>query len=161
MWPVWSPDGTRIAFGDVDGLYVVDADGSALRRMISYEDRAFQGMTPAWSPDGERLVVLVARDVDPQPIGLPTNQGLTKQSFTVTTVDLETGEQQELANAGKCLCLGWPSPAVTWSPDGGHIAFARTGSSPGVYLVPSEGGRPDSVYGGRIGTTLAWQPTTD
>jgi Tol biopolymer transport system component len=33
--PSWSPDGTQIAFGRDDGVYVVDADGSDVRRVVA------------------------------------------------------------------------------------------------------------------------------
>ncbi len=51
-WPVWSPDGTRIAFhSDSDGnwdIYVVDADGKG-RRQLTTSEAADQ--YPAWRPD--------------------------------------------------------------------------------------------------------------
>jgi hypothetical protein len=106
-------------------------------------------------------VYLAARDVEPQPDGLPTNQGMTKQAYTVTVVDLTTGHRTQLAKAGACLCLGWPAPTVTWSPDGTTIAYAKTGSHPGIYLVPAHGGKPTILYASRIGTTLAWQPLNE
>jgi Tol biopolymer transport system component len=41
--PTWSPDGRRIAFGGVDGVYVMNPDGSGLRQIWS------QGfMRPSW-----------------------------------------------------------------------------------------------------------------
>jgi Tol biopolymer transport system component len=47
----WSPDGQRIAFDDHDAIYVVNADGSGLRRLAQ---NAFEG--PSWSPDGRKLI---------------------------------------------------------------------------------------------------------
>ncbi len=59
--PVWSPDGSQIAFvSDRDGdqqseLYVINADGGDLRRVTPgsgvYRD-------PFWSPDGQSLVIM-------------------------------------------------------------------------------------------------------
>lgn len=50
----WSPDGARIAYsgngGGYTGIYVVNADGSAMAHLTS------AGYTPAWSPDGSRIV---------------------------------------------------------------------------------------------------------
>jgi Tol biopolymer transport system component len=55
--PAWSPDGTRVAFGDVDdaGTFVVgvvDLDGNVLWSEVP-------GTDPAWSPDGANLAVEV------------------------------------------------------------------------------------------------------
>jgi len=54
--PVWSPDGTRVAYvgGPDDDYYieVVNADGSGHVRLTTSKADA----TPAWSPDGTRIV---------------------------------------------------------------------------------------------------------
>ena len=54
--PAWSPDGRRIAFRSFD-LFVVNADGSGLRRL------ARNGSAPAWSPDGRTIAFLHNREV--------------------------------------------------------------------------------------------------
>jgi TolB protein len=54
--PVWSPDGTRIAFhGYLDNSYdifVMDSDGSNQQQLT---DRDGDASHPAWSPDGTRI----------------------------------------------------------------------------------------------------------
>jgi len=56
--PAWSPDGSRIAFSaeveDHRGIYVVNADGTNLRRLTLTQD--YDEFAPAWSPDGKRIV---------------------------------------------------------------------------------------------------------
>jgi Tol biopolymer transport system component len=61
-WPVWSPDGTRIAFGSgaagasfgPGGLRVVNADGTGQIDLTPAENVS----EPAWSPDGTRIAYL-------------------------------------------------------------------------------------------------------
>jgi Tol biopolymer transport system component len=45
--PAWSPDGRQIMFATPAGLYVVNADGSALTRITMPPANAFDG-TPTW-----------------------------------------------------------------------------------------------------------------
>ncbi len=47
----WSPDGRRIAFDAHDVIYVVNADGSGLRRLA--QNATFD----SWSPDGRKLII--------------------------------------------------------------------------------------------------------
>ena len=62
-YPVWSPDGQRIAFmSERDGnrdIYVIAADGSNPTNLT--QDASFDGY-PAWSPDGQRIAFLSQRD---------------------------------------------------------------------------------------------------
>jgi TolB protein len=46
----WSPDGRRIAFDHHDVIYLVNADGSGLRRLA--QNATFD----SWSPDGRKLI---------------------------------------------------------------------------------------------------------
>ena len=65
----WTPDGRRIAFDDDDAIYVVNADGSGLRRLA--QNAGFED----WSPDGRKLIFVrlrhpkcrPARDTPPPP----------------------------------------------------------------------------------------------
>ncbi|MEE9131991.1 MAG: S9 family peptidase [Gemmatimonadota bacterium] len=56
--PVWSPDGTTIAFvsdrsGDDPQVYVIPVDGGEARALTEMENGAFD---PVWSPDGDKLL---------------------------------------------------------------------------------------------------------
>ena len=68
--PAWSPDGRRIAFrrfgrsirlaGNSD-LFVVNADGSGLRRLTRHAENVPRWF--AWSPDGRTIAFLHKREV--------------------------------------------------------------------------------------------------
>ena len=58
--PTWSPDGKRIAFSDLNkaggkryDIYVIDADGSDLRKLIGSSSN---DLSPAWSPNGSQIM---------------------------------------------------------------------------------------------------------
>ncbi|MBM3818975.1 MAG: hypothetical protein FJW14_08165 [Acidimicrobiia bacterium] len=94
--PVWSPDGTKIAFGSLRngrwGIYVKPADGTAAEELIM-ESETPKGPT-SWSPDGSRIVftentggggdvwmVPVAGDRKPVPLlRSPTFEGFAQVS---------------------------------------------------------------------------------
>jgi Tol biopolymer transport system component len=101
--PTWSPDGSTIAFNsDRDGSplqgYLVDADGSNLRRL----DVATWFEYPSFSPDGTKIAF----------------EGHAGSDYEVYVVDVASGVVQQLTDSpGRD---GWPA----WSPDGSTIAFS-------------------------------------
>jgi len=122
--PALSPDRTRIAFssnrGSSEGnydLYIMDADGSNVRRVFS---AAGNDGEPAWTPDGTRLVFTGTRNGVPQIFSIPAD------SADASPVALTT-------SAG-----GNQNPAV--SPDGRSIAFVsiRDGA-PRIYRMALDG----------------------
>jgi Tol biopolymer transport system component len=124
--PVFSPDGTRLAFwsrGDATGpfhLFVADADGRNAvdvtrdAVLVAY-DEPFE--PPSWSPDGKQLVFAALR------------AGVSR--LYIARADGQ-GVRRFEASAG---VLSWPA----WSPDGEFIAFRRE-ASPGVSIDVA---RPD------------------
>ncbi|MFO8064487.1 MAG: TolB family protein [Spirochaetota bacterium] len=61
--PVYSPDGSQIAFvathdGDPE-LYVADADGSNVRKLTDNES---VDASPSWAPDGSHIIFVSDRD---------------------------------------------------------------------------------------------------
>ena len=98
----WSPDATRIAFAsDRDGplhLYVMDADGSNLRRLTSME--GFTGSF-AWSPDGTRIA-------------------FSRSSGASTELDIVNSDGSSTVGP-----VAYPGSGggLSWSFDGSQIAF--------------------------------------
>jgi len=104
--PVWSPDGSRIAwFNDAGGEYglvIADQDGTNQRR-IEIADPTFY-LQPEWSPDGTRLAFT---DTDYRVLILDV------QSGRVTHVDTDRYAHPER------------SMNPVWSPDSRWVAYAR------------------------------------
>jgi Tol biopolymer transport system component len=102
--PMWSPDGTKIAF-QRDGvetaqIWVMDADGSNQSHLVD-------GSVPSWSPDGSKIVF----NRFPVP-----NTGSGPALFVA---DADGSNVSQLTTDNRFD--RWPS----WSPDGTQIAFTR------------------------------------
>jgi Tol biopolymer transport system component len=116
--PVWSPDGTMIAFegddGENDGLYVMNADGTGFRRLAD-------GLRPAWSPDGSRILFTMGRDL--YSIS-PDGTGAAQLTYSP----------------------GWDEQP-TWSPDGTRIAFERSdGGANSIFVMAADGSQEHEVF---------------
>jgi TolB protein len=124
QWPRYSPDGSRIAFTAVQhaadrqsgrasgtgAIYVVNADGTGLRRMTPF-GHLFDYEVD-WSPDGTQLV-------------FQTNwRPGTRPSLWIMNAD---GSDLRRLTDESPLAPGQPfqaSFAPTWAPDGSVIMFA-------------------------------------
>jgi TolB protein len=107
--PVWSPDGSMIAFrSHRDGneeVYVMNADGSDQRNLTASPRSDY---SPEWSPDGLRIAFATDRDSD-------------SGGNDIYTVNVDSTDLQRLTIAGGID--EYPS----WSPDGRLIVYACTG----------------------------------
>jgi Tol biopolymer transport system component len=155
--PVWSPDGTLIAFEymeerfhqggiEPDSIYLINADGTGNRALVDGGGK-FSCDDPDWAPDSRQLVTSCDIDGD----------------YGLYIVDILTGAVSQLMD----LAGDETSPA--WAPNGAHIAFEWTGergfaaaeSAPKeslIYLIDAEGNALAPLTQGPCDYNPAWSP---
>lgn len=94
--PAFSPDGQWIAYGNVDGVYLLNrtAEGGAPRKVVAAVSAERAPLAPSWSPDGQWLVYhdclrKCDEDIDD-----------AIEPFTIYKVNVETEERVMLVNGG-------------------------------------------------------------
>jgi len=177
----WSPDANRIALSRHTDVYVMDADGSDLRKIIG---GLGQQIHPAWAPVGARLVYQGHASPDYEIYMIDADDeeaGRTQVSFNedndytpdwspdgtfvvaardvgaqkqLIRYDVETGEDLQITNlSGDC-----ERPRI--SPDGTQVAFHRYYSgTTAVYLTAADGtGEPWALTDQGYNLMPAWAP---
>lgn len=139
-YPVWSPDGQKIAFiRDFDHAFVINADGSGETRLT---DDTLPFSQLAWSPDGQKIAFERRVHVYKKESSSVVSAGA---SASVDAVSVERMSGIFVMNADGTDLNKLPntesrtSPA--WSPDGQKIAFTEESAmaNPGVYVINSDG----------------------
>ena len=151
--PVWSPDGSRIAFrrwelssGGQSDIWVMNADGSDARNLTS--DMGVTNQTsPTWSPiiAGKYRIAFSSQTNDPN-----------GEAHLFTMAD--DGSDKLQITSGAVF-----DEQPSWSPDGANIAFERYSAfiSGDLFLVAPTGGNerrlsPLGLAFGQFGPT--WSP---
>jgi dipeptidyl aminopeptidase/acylaminoacyl peptidase len=111
--PVFSPHGSKIAFvgrdaGGIDQIYVMNANGTNLRRLTSAGSGGDANREPAWSPDGSMLV-------------FTRYAGNSSSESDIYTM------QANGSGIRRLIALPSSESRPSWSPDGSAIAFASDG----------------------------------
>ena len=106
LYPVWSPDGSQIAFtqyepGGLGDLFVSDAIGRNLRRLTNASVGVY-GLT--WSPDGSKIAFT----------------SVTEGGWEIFMVVVDEADVRRLTH-NKHQAVTDP----VWSPDSGYIAFGH------------------------------------
>jgi Tol biopolymer transport system component len=125
-----SKPSSLIAFDDAGKLYVVNPDGSGLRRLM--RSKAWQSF-PDWSPDGRRIAFV-------------ESPGEYDGPWVIHVMNSDgSGDQTVIRSSA-------PLYSPDWAPDGRAIAF-DDGES--IQVVSLTGGRARRIVSGRA---PAWSP---
>jgi TolB protein len=118
--PVWSPDGTRIAYVSLQNkkpvVYIQRVDGNRQTTLANFRG---SNSAPAWSPDGRQLAVVLTRDGGSQIYLINADGSGVRRLTNSDAIDTEP----------------------TFSPDGQWIYFTSDrGGTPQIYRMPANGG---------------------
>lgn len=128
--PDLSPDGSKIVTGgNLEGLYVVNVDGSNVTQITSGRDSA-----PDWSPDGTKILFTRSTPAENKDLYTVNPDGTNLVRLTTTEFD-------EVAPA--------------WSPDGTKIAFEYLTDA---WTMNADGTNRIDVGGNGDQSRLAWSP---
>jgi Tol biopolymer transport system component len=122
-FPVVSPDGQRIAFSEEIGggvdIFIMNVDGTGLRRLTNLTEQRLGARRPAWSRDGSKLAF---------------------ETFVKPDIYVIRADGTELVNLTKSP---EPDGSPAWSPDGQRMAFVRIqGDRPVLYVMNADGTNP-------------------
>jgi len=159
--PVWSPDGTEIAFVSYrDGnseIYTMDATGSNQTNLTRHEDSDY---FPVWSPNGNKIAFMTNREMAAPIVLESTPKIVVDSNVEVFVMNADGTGQTNLTD--NPAWDGYPS----WSPDGSKIVFQTDRDDTGLIIlgiVPGDLGA--EVYSvnadGSNPTRLSWSPEDD
>jgi Tol biopolymer transport system component len=158
LHPVWSPDGSKIAFqsqralngsdaanaNSTENIWVMNADGSSPAPLTKITASAGDSFTPAWSPDGSKITFASARALD----GSDAANTNTTDNIWVMNAD-----GSGVAPLTKVTASTAHSGSPAWSPDSSKISFASERALDGsdaantnfiqnIWVVSADGSSP-------------------
>lgn len=128
-----------------DEIYLMDPDGSNVRRLTNVGRKEISSRVPDWSPDGSRIVFQSNR---------------AGRWGDLYVVDAAGGNLRQLTDTP-----GSSEGAPAWSPDGGSVAYVRSGiaadgtrADAQIWIIDASGANPRQVTSEGRNWYPAWSP---
>jgi Tol biopolymer transport system component len=158
MDPVWSPDGSKLAFTYKDNpsyslsngsIHVIDPDGSHQVILTLPSEGLGDNRRPSWSPDGSRIAFYSGfPDAHKNDLFIMNSNGSNVVKLTESSSDDSS----------------WPDNP-SWSPDGHKIAFLEYSKENGnitssIYMIDVDGTNKTLIFdcSPNICQYLSWAP---
>ena len=152
-YPIFSPDGSKIAFIEGGDLWVMDSEGSNKRMLVSIppDENAewYQCGDARWSPNGSMIAIEVM-----SPIPSESRVYHNKEIYLVNA------DGTGLKNITNNLAH---DTSPIWSPDGDMLAFQTSTRKWGeaivsweIYVMYADGSRPSKLPNPTNGIPIAW-----
>lgn len=113
VWPTWSPDGTKIAFGSIRewhmmrSIYIMDSDGKNVKCLTPEKtDCEF----PSWSPDGKKIAYCSSK---------LASAGTEFMALDIFVMNTDGSDKIPVTQHGSLTTNACPS----WFPDSQRIAY--------------------------------------
>lgn len=149
--PVWSEDGTRLAFvsGRGDHSFVGVYAGAEQPLVYLAPSTSFDG-EPVWSPDGREIAFLRQPSRGDAPENFLVQ---TPHPFAFWVADAETGEGHEVWRSPNTLAGSLPDLGVEeplfWTAGHALVFMAETDNWPHLYAVNAAGGEAKLLTPGK------------